>query len=445
MNFSKTERKLFTIVGALTIVGLTACAGALPTQTAPLAAPTTHTSITLRFWHTKSGIAATTLSALADDFHKAYPNITVRAEQKASEGDLLREGLGAMALNQTPDFIIASKRTIAEFARKGALVNLDVLAGEVEQGLSETDRNDFLPGLLDAGRLPDLKNQWYAFPFDKNAVVLYYNADLLQAAKADVPPRTWDQFGNAARVTTKGNVHGWVMSPSAATFAAIQFSRGSSVLNATQTQAQFGDDAGLKSLQLIVALKNGDAAYLAPSADAARSDFAQAKTALLFGTTDDLTAIADSVAHAGNFKWGVANIPQINPAQAATTVLGSDLAIFRPVGNASEKQVQAAWLFARWLVLPEQSARWTRATLSIPVRVSAQSLLASNLPPNFQRLSDGWSNGLPTLKAMPAVKDANLIDTAIVEMWINIANGYDPATALKNATTRVNRVLGQIP
>ncbi len=67
------------------------------------------------------------------------------------------------------------------------------------------------------------------------------------------------------------------------------------------------------------------------------------------------------------------------------------------------------------------------------------------LPPNFQRLRDGWSNGLPTVKALPAVKDANLIDTAIIEMWINVANGADPATALKNATARVNRVLGQIP
>ena len=53
--------------------------------------------------------------------------------------------------------------------------------------------------------------------------------------------------------------------------------------------------------------------------------------------------------------------------------------------------------------------------------------------------------GLPTVKALPAVKDAQLIDTAIVELWINVANGADLATALKNATTRVNRVLGQTP
>ena len=447
MNSSRTERQIFSVVGTLTIVaGLSACASALPTPATPLAVPPTNTSITLTYWHTETGTAATALAALADDFHKAYPNITVRGEPKASEGDLLREGLGAMALNQTPDFIITGNRTIAEFARKGVLVDLDTLANDATQGLSAVDRSDFIPGLIDAGRLPDVKNQWFDFPFDKNAVVLYYNADLLQAVKADAPPRTWDQFSNAARATTRGTVRGWVMSPNAATFDAFLFSRGDSVLvtRGAQTQAQFVDDAGLKSLQLILALTRSGAAYLVDNADLARSDFAQGKTALWFSTTDDLAVIADAVARAGNFKWGVANIPQNDPAQAATAILGTDLAIFRPVGGATDERVRAAWLFARWLALPEQSARWTRATLSIPVRLSAQSLLANNLPPNFQRLRDGLSEGLPVVKPLPAVKDADLIDAAMVELWINVANGADPATALKNATTRVNRVLGMI-
>jgi len=80
------------------------------------------------------------------------------------------------------------------------------------------------------------------------------------------------------------------------------------------------------------------------------------------------------------------------------------------------------------------------------VRVSALGLLANtqSVPPNFQRLRDGLSGVLPTVYPPPAVKDAGLIDAAIVEMWTNVVNGTDSATALKNATTRVNRVLGQV-
>ena len=443
---------LFALTFALTIIFLSACASAPKTQVTPLTIPTTNTSITITFWHTETDVAATTLNALANDFHKAYPSITVRGEQKTNEGDLLRQGVAAMAMNQTPDFIIADSRTIAEFARKGALVNLDTLASDSQQGLSDAERNDYMPGMLDAGRLPDVNNQWFAFPFDKSAVVLYYNIDLLKAAKADAPPRTWDQFGNAARATTRGNAHGWATSPSAMVFYAFLFSRGSSVLATrdTQMQAQFGDDAGLNSLQLIAQLNKGGAAYLADSADSARNDFAQAKTALLFDTTDNLAVMADAISRAGNFQWGVTNIPQSDPTKPSTVVFGADIAIFKPAlsgtnGNANER-VRATWLFARWLTLPEQSARWSRATFSIPVRVSALGLLANpqSVPPNFQRLRDGWSGVLPTGYPMSAVKDAGLIDAVMVEMWTNVVNGTDPAAALKNATTRVNRLLGLV-
>ena len=420
---------------------LVACANVPPPTAERPLAPTTNSPIAITVWHTQTDAPAALLNTLANDFRKAYPTITVRVEPKANEGDLLRQGLAAIALNQTPDVVMADNRTLAEFARRGALVNLDALMGDDKQGLRDDARADFFPGFLDVGRFPELKNQTFALPFDQSAVVLYYNTDLLKAAKAEVP-RNWDQFGNAARALTRGNVRGWAMSPDAAVFYAFLFSRGGNVLNDAQTQAQFNDDAGLKSLQLIVALTKGGAAYLADSTKSARADFAQGKTALLFGTTDDLTPIADVVAHTNaNLQWGVANVPQNDPTRPSTTLTGADIAILR----ASDERVRAAWLFARWLTAPEQSARWSHTTLRIPVRLSAQTLLAQNLPPLFLRLRDGFGDALPTGRAAPTVKDAVLIDAAIVEMWTSAANGTDPNTALKNAAARVNRILGNIP
>jgi ABC-type glycerol-3-phosphate transport system substrate-binding protein len=399
--------------------------------------------VTLTFWHTQPGAARLLLDALANDFHKAYPWITIRGEPKDSDGDLLRQGIAAMALNQPPDFILASPRTIAEFARRGALVALDPFLDDPSVGVYGEDRNDFFPGALETGRFPDLKNQLFAFPFDERAIALYYNADLLKAAKVETPPHTWDDFSTAARGTTKGNARGWAMSPDAAIFYAFLFSRGGGVLNETQTQAQFNDEPGIKSLQLIAALSKSGAAYLADSADGARSDFAQGKTALLFGTTNDLAAISDTINRANsNFQWGVANVPQSDPARPFTTLFGANVAIFK----TSDDRARAAWLFARWLTAPAQAARWSRATLAIPVRASAIGLLASSGPSDLQlRLRDGFGTALPTGRALPSVKDAGGIDLAIVEMWISVANGADPAAAMNRAVTRVNRILGQIP
>jgi ABC-type glycerol-3-phosphate transport system substrate-binding protein len=171
-------------------------------------------------------------------------------------------------------------------------------------------------------------------------------------------------------------------------------------------------------------------------------DFAQGKTALWFGTTSDLVPLADAIAHTNaNLQWGVTNVPQNDPARPVTAITGANIAIFR----VSEERVRAAWLFTRWLTASEQSARWSRTTLSVPVRLSAQTLLATNLSPLFVRLRDSFGDALPSARAAPAVKDAGLIDAAIVEMWTNTANGADPSAALRNAATRVNRILGNIP
>ena len=395
--------------------------------------------MTLTFWHTQTGNGPALLSTLAADFHTAYPSITVQSETKKDSGDLLRQGIAALAMNQLPDFVIADRRTIGEFARQNALVALDPLLDDPTLGLNANDRADFLPGLLDSGRFPDLKNQLFAFPFDEDAVVFYYNADLLKSAKLD-PPRTWDQFGAAARATTKGNAHGWVMAPAAPAFYAFLVSRGSQALNDNQTQVGFNDDGGTKMLQLIAALSKGGSAYLVDSADAARADFAQGKAALLFDTTDDLSAVSNALTRAGSsFQWGVMGIPQNDPTHPLTAIDGSSIAIF----SSSSDRTRAAWLFARWLAEPAQTARWSRATEGIPLRTSALPLLASNPPdPFFQRLRDGFGDTLPSGRAMPAVKDAAQIDAAMVEMWIAVANGTDPAAALTRATTRVTRILG---
>src|SRR5574341_603813 len=431
------QRRLIPAVIGLEFLFLVACnAAAEPRRDEPPVVPTDHAPVTLTLWHSYAGTARTLLNALANDFQKAYPWITVHSEAKSSDGDLLRQGIAAMALNQLPDLMIANPRTIAEFARKDTLLTFDAFLEDNSLGISGDDRADFFPGMLESGRFPDLKNRLYAFPFDERAIVLYYNVDLLKAAKAQTPPRTWDDFSNAARSVTKGDVRGWVMAPNAAVYGAFLLSRGGNVLNEAQTQAQFNDDAGLKALQLIAALSRGGAAYLADTADNARDDFAQGKTALLFGSTDELLSVSGAVDRANkNLQWGIANVPQSDPSHPFTTIFGVSIAMFK----TSDERARAVWLFTRWLAAPEQTARWSRGTLSIPLGLSALPLLAGNAPANIQlqRLGNGF-DVQPAGRSTPNIKDAGMIDAALVEMWTAVAKGEDPAAAINRAAARVN-------
>ncbi len=433
----------FCVYSLLSILLLAACSAAPPPTDEP-PVPANVAPIAISVWHAQSGAARKVFDALVSDFQKTYPSITVTSDLKNNESELIKFGFAAMATNQLPDLVIASPRTIAEFARRGVLQPFDSFIAQDKTGFSDEERSDFFPGLLDSGRFSDQKNQLYAFPFDQRAVVLYYNADLLKAAKIPTPPKSWDEFSAAARATTRGETRGWAMSPTASIYCAILLSRGGNILNENQTLVQLNDDAGLKTVQMIAALSRGGAAYVIDNPDKARDEFIQGKATFWFGSTDDLALITDATARINrSAQWGVTLPPQNDPAHPVTAITGSSIAIFRSTDEPS----RAAWLFARWLAAPEQTARWSRATLAIPLRASALALVAQDASANpaLQRLRDGFGDTIPSARAMPAVNNASQIDAAIVEMWAAVGNGTDPNAALSRAVTRVNRVLGQPP
>ncbi len=436
----KTRLSIATLV---TILLLPAC-GTAPQPTTEPPVQANAAPIAINVWHAQSGAARKSFDALVADFRKAYPSISITSDIKSSESDLLKFGFAAMATNQLPDLLIAGPRTIAEFSRRGVLQPFDPFLTQDKTGFSDEERADFFPGLLDSGRFPDQKNQLYAFPFDQRAVILYYNSDLLRAAKIQALPKNWDEFSAAARATTRGETRGWVMSPTASVYCAILLSRGGNVLNDSQTQVQLNDDAGLKTIQMIAALSRGGAAYVVENPDKARDEFVQGRATFWFGSTNDLFPISDAMARSSNnSQWGVALPPQNDLAHPVTLIYGSSIAMFR----STEERARAVWLFARWLAAPEQTARWSRATLAIPLRTSALALVAQDAAANpaLLRLRDGFGDTIPLGRPMLSVNNAAQIDAAIVEMWTAVGNGTDPTSALSRAVTRVNRALGQAP
>lgn len=431
------------LAAPITLILLAACSGVLPSSSPTrIPAGSSRTPVTLSLWHTQTGGARAQLDSLVADFAKSFPWVTIRAEAKANEGDLLRQGIAAIALNQPPDLIIAGTRTIADLARRDALVALDTFVDDATLGVNAQEREDFVPGVLETGQLGE-REHLYALPFDESAVVLYYNADALKSAKISGPPETWDDFEVAVRSTTRGDMRGWAMAPDAAIFYAILYSYGASVLNDAQNQVAFNGPPATQALAQIAALSKGESAYLVDSTTSARNDFAQAKAAFLLGTTDDVDVISAVQNQTGNkFSWGIANLPQANSGQPFTALLGSNTAIFRTI----LEREQAAWLFARWLAMPEQSARWSVASRALPVRLSALALVSQDANGLPSTLSIRLPDPLPTGRGIPAIKDAATIDQAVVEMWVAVANGTaDPAAAMSRAVQRANRVLGQTP
>jgi multiple sugar transport system substrate-binding protein/sn-glycerol 3-phosphate transport system substrate-binding protein len=79
-------------------------------------------------------------------------------------------------------------------------------------------------------------------------------------------------------------------------------------------------------------------------------------------------------------RWGMARIPQQDPAHPATVLFGPNVTLC----NTTPEQNAAAWTFVKWFTTPEISARWAAGTGYLPVRKSAMDR------PEMKRLFDQW-------------------------------------------------------
>lgn len=425
---------------------------AAPPLPNPPATPSSATSnaTTLTLWHTFTDERRATLEVMARDFHATYPDVTIKPVYVGSHEDLTKQMTAAIALGTTPDLVLADRRQIAEFARQGGLQPLEAFIRDGQLGLSEDDNSDLLRGVLDVGKIPTLGNRAYGFPFDQEAFVLFYNADLLKSVNVNRAPSDWEQFIEYASAATKDATYGWAMRANADTFEAMLTSRGSALLTNAESRALFNERAGVALLKLIADLNEGGIAELAMSDDKAQREFASGKAAFYMGWMSEFATIqAMQKETTTNFEIGIAPLPQLDPTDPWLLVRGSLFGIAQgPGGRAKAARAKNGWFFVRWMTAPTQSARWVRATDAIPLRSSALTFIAPDLPRNarFRQIATAFNRVLPSLSAQPARIHMNTVEDAVADLWLQaIQPKADLRAILDGMALRVNQIISIRP
>lgn len=433
------------------IILLAGCGASIsPTAAVPTADPADAGKMNLTVWHTLTGVKRETLETLARDFTKTYPDLEISPVYIGNSDDLTKQMTAAIALGSAPDLILADRRQIADFAAQGGLYPLDALMNEADLGLSRRDRADFLPGMLDLGKYPTLNNQTYGFPFDEEAMVLFYNPALLKGINIDAPPQTWDQFGDFATAVTEAPTYGWAMRSNADTLEAMLVSRGSALLTDKETKALFNERAGVAALKLFSALSESGAAELATSDEKARTAFASGKAAFYIGWMSELDTLraAQKEAHK-NFVIGVAPLPQLDPQTPWLLTRGDMFAIPQVTqGRSLSERARNAWFFVRWITTSTPAAQWVRATDALPLRASALTFVstATATSGRFAQVATAFNGILPRLAPQPAPAHMDAVEEQVSGLWLQ-ANQPKPdiAAMLDALAARVNQILAVKP
>lgn len=212
----------------------------------------------------------------------------------------------------------------------------------------------------------------YGIPFQRSAVVMYYNADLLAKEKIAVP-KTWAELGAAAgKLTVNGGAERWGLECSTKNpywlFEPFAIANGKNIFTDEST-VNFNDPKVIEAAQFVIDLSQkykGMPSGVTDSWGSSTANFIAGKTAMVIHTSGSLSNILKGA----KFTVGVAPVPGKTPA----SVTGGGNIYLTPGHSTAERK--AAWDFVRFITEPERVVDFSIATGYVPYRQSALNAAA---------------------------------------------------------------------
>lgn len=310
---------------------------------------------------------AAILNGYIEDFQAEFPYITVEPVYSGGYADVQTAIQTTIEGGGTPPALAVLLATsLYDLINADYIAPMDEYVANMEGGQAYLD--DFLPAFM-ANSYYDGK--LWSIPFQRSAVVLYYNVDKFEAAGLK-PPSSWQSWAEAAQALTvkEGNNTNWGLHFSSDwpywLFQPLAIGNGQNIFIDDCTVA-FNDPKVVEAVQYYIdlskvygAMPEGVQASWATDA----ADFSSGATAMIAHTTGSLTSILAQ----SNFTVGVMAYPGKEEGTYASVPGGGNFYILQ---GAPQEQKDAAWKFIEFLTSPDLAADYSIQTGYIASRMSA--------------------------------------------------------------------------
>ena len=363
---------VLSVVGLLLVAGCAAPPAAAPAETGGeemAAEDTTGEPVTIQVFYPVAVDApiADILNGYIEEFQAANPNITVEPVFSGGYGDVKTaiqttiEGGG-----DPPALGVMLATDIYDLVNAGYIAPLDGFLADADADYVA----DFYPAFM-ANSMYD--GQTWSIPFQRSAVVMYYNADLF-AENGIEPPDSWESWAAAAAALTEKDgdtVTRWgIEYPSGWPywlFQPLAIGAGQNIVGDSDTEVFFDSPEVIEAVQFYIDL-SAEHGAMAEGVQGiwgqAPSDLATGQTAMIVHSTGSLSGLLDQV----DFELGVMPIPGEEAGSYASVPGGGNLYIMDGVSDAEKA---AAWQFIQFLTDPDRVADFSAQTGYIGARQSA--------------------------------------------------------------------------
>jgi multiple sugar transport system substrate-binding protein len=429
----RVRKRLLVALGGALVVTLTACGGSSANDTSDKATgsiedPTEPVTITFASWVG----ASDEMQSVKAAFEKEHPNITVEF-QNVSADSMTQKLTTQIAGNNPPDTAYVDASTVASFAARKALVNLDNYIGR-----SDVVDPDAYVDVFRA--FATYEESMYGLPIDGESTALFYRTDMFEAAGITTPPATWDEFLSAAKALTKpaDKQYGVALfAPEAAYYwYPWLWQNGGEVTNDEGTEVLFDSPEAIEAAEYYVGLKKfAPPDYLNSNSYDARLGFFNGQIAMYPAGSWFAGTIAEEAPDLEG-KWAVAPLPE-GTNGCATTVASDTLVIF----NQSKKK-DAAFQWIEFLSKPDNMALITYGADGTTLPTTTELLESPDLieaKPQLKGFADAMACGVSNLaahKAWPQIEEA-----LNSQLGAAIYDEVTPAEALANAAAEAQELL----
>ena len=352
MNHRLSRRSLVAVTAAAALT-LAACSSGGDSSTTgqgsgegPVPEPSAPVTISFASWVGEIPEMQQLLAA----FKKEHPNITVKLQNVPAE-ESTEKLTAQVAGGNPPDVAYVDAGTVANFASRKALINLDDYISRSDVVKADA----YVPAFK---TFTTYQNSLYGLPFDGESTGLFYRTDLFQAAGIAKPPATWPEFEDAARKLTQPakRQYGVAMFATEAAYYWYPWlwQNGGKLLSDDGKQVLFADDKAKAAAEYYVNLAKNYAPkdYFNSNSYDGRQAFANGQVGMYVAGSWFAGTLSDEFPKIEG-KWATAPLP-VGTAGCATTIAGDALVIF-----SQSKQADAAWKFIEFLSKPDNIALWT--------------------------------------------------------------------------------------
>ncbi len=330
----------------------------------------------IQWWHAMGGANGERVDKIAADFNASQSDYKIVPVNKGNYTETMTAAIAAFRAHEQPAIVqVFEVGTATMMGAKGAIYPVEKLMSDMGEPF---DKSDYLPAVISYYQMPD--GQLLSMPFNSSTPVLWYNADALAAAGADVP-KSWDDVKSASeKLLANGMKCGfsfgwqsWVMVENYSAWHNISMGTKENGFAGFDTELTFNNDAVEGRLQAIADMqKDGLFKY-----GGRRGDSLPLFTSGECGMWMNSSAYYGSIKKQAEFKFGQTMLPLDTGVASApqNSIIGG--ATLWVLAGKSEAEYKGTAKFLNYLSSPEVQAWWHQETGYVPITTAAYELSKS--------------------------------------------------------------------